>query len=112
MDGYCKGKTNVIPWKFDQNGRRTSSHVSSLRWILWLANFSLCVAYTAYIDVMLVPTFTKDVRSAKYDQLGVHMLWCLMGTCFCYWAYAFFVAYSEMHVMLYNFVQASPGKSP
>ena len=76
-----------------------------------MANFGLCIIYTAYIDVMLVLTLAKDVRTARYDQLGVHMLRSFMCTCFCYWAHEFFVAHSEMHVMLYNFVQASPGKS-
>ena len=104
------GKMNVIPWKFAHHGLlATHSGISKLRWNIWMLTFWLGTAYAVYINLTLIHTFMSGKENVRYDQLGVHLLRSLMSTSFTYWAKEFFVAHSEKHEMLYNFVQANPG---
>ena len=103
------GNLNMIPWNFVHRGLKATAAASKLRWNAWLLTFALCLVYTVYINVTLMQTLMHGLRNARYDQLGVHLLRSLMSTSFTYWAHEFFVAHSEKHEMLYNYVQANPG---
>ena len=106
VSNYC----NMIPWKFENHGKAVKSphRVWSIRWTLWILTFGLSILYAFYINITLLHTFTHGLKTVRYDQLGVHMVRALLSASLTYWAHEF-LAHSEDHQLLYNFVQSNPG---
>ena len=104
------GNLLIYPWKFLSSGSYAVSRTTAIN-IIFNIQMALCGLYALYVQWTLARTIIHGVDSRRYDVFGMHFVRSLLAACFAYWGYEFFVAHTDEHKLLYNFVQLGPGNT-
>lgn len=100
----------VIPFKFNECGRKISAEMSQARFTFWKIQLLVSTVYSLHINMTLILSLVVGSEYEGHQSLGIHITRGLLSAAFNVWAYELFLANLEGTVLLYNFTQTSNGE--